>query len=77
MHAEHAIATSCATQQKRHGRYKDAVGTSCGRCKDGVRTLCTLFYPRSGYFRGILRRPHSALTGFQNAVEMLWHRRLV
>jgi len=72
-----AIATSCAPQQKRHGRYKDHVGTSCGRSKDGVRTLCTRFYWRSGYFRGILRRPHSALTCFQNTVEMLWHRRFV
>jgi len=29
------------------------------------------------FIRRISRRPHSALTGFQNAQQTLWHRRLV
>jgi len=35
---EHAAATFCVPL-KRHGRHKDAVGTSCGRCEDVVYTL--------------------------------------
>jgi len=33
---EHAAATAL---KKRHGRFKDVVGTSCGRCEDVVYTL--------------------------------------
>jgi len=36
---EQAATTTCATY-KHHGRYKDAVETSCGQCRDAVRTLC-------------------------------------
>ena len=36
---KHAATTAC-TPQKRHVRYKEAVGTSCGRCRDAVRTFC-------------------------------------
>jgi len=43
-------------------RSDDAVGT-------GVHDITDKY--------DILRRPHSALTGFQNAVQTLWHRRLV
>jgi len=35
---ENAAETSCVPS-KRHGRFNDAVGTSCGRCEDGVYTL--------------------------------------
>ena len=41
---------------------------------DAVRTLCTRYYWQIWFFT---RRPQSALTGFQNAVQTLWHRRLV
>jgi len=36
---EHATTTFCA-QLQRHGRCKDAVGTSCGRYRVALRTLC-------------------------------------
>ena len=39
-HRKHAAETYCAPYKHR-GRYKDAVETSCGRCRDAVRTLCT------------------------------------
>ena len=57
-------------QHKRHKHYKDAVGTPCGCCRDALRLLCTRCYWQIRYFRPVLRRLHSALTGFQNAVAL-------
>jgi len=48
------------------------MGTSCGRCRD-VHAI-TGYFDILGVFRG---DPLSALTGFQNAVQTPWHRRLV
>ena len=48
----------------------DAVGTLGGR---RIHALTGKF----DIFRRISRRPHSTLTGFENAVQTLWHRHLV
>ena len=46
------------------------MGTSCGRCVHAITDKFDIF-------RRISRRRHSTLTSFQNAVQRLWHRRLV
>jgi len=56
--------------QTLYERRVDAVGTLWGHCVYAISGNCDIF-------RSILRRPQSALTGFQNAVQTLWHRRLV
>ena len=50
-------------------RRVETAGTLIGRCVHATRKF--------DIFRRISRRPHNALTGFQNAVQTLWHRRLV
>ena len=42
--------------------------------RDAVRTLCTRYHWHIMYFRRILRRPHSTLTGVSNVVQTLCHR---
>jgi len=46
----------------------DDVGMLRGRC---VHT----FTGKSDIFRHISRRSHSTLSGFQNAVQILWHQK--
>jgi len=73
---KHAAATSYAPSE-RHGCCTNAVRTSCGRCRDAVRTLYACCYWPIWYFRHMSRWPHRVLTGFRNAIQTLWHRRLV
>jgi len=66
---QQAAATSCAPV-KRHGRYKDAVGTLCVRCADVVYTLLLANLIFWAYFAATSQRADRFSVRYTSAVAL-------
>jgi len=77
MKAVWAMLARCNNFLDRHGSSKDDVGTLCECRRNAVGTLCARCDWQIWYFRHIFWCPHSVLTDFLSAVQMVWNRNLV